>query len=189
MKKAFILSALCALVLCSCSKDDEDLNTSFDRAEIHFKLAGTGYEGAPSSCILENFDFNVFGEDFSGNTVSLELKADTLERVIVCKDAPTAENSLFARLGFKASKKELTSIGTNTFNYTFKAFYVIYDKQGKEICKGTVYNDSGSGSGLTIDEIGNILDMDFYGEFELCYTQMWGSNEWNYNFGYKQLPN
>lgn len=188
MKKAFIISAICALVLCSCSKSsDEESNNSFGRAEIHFELAGPDYQGVPSDDVLEYFSFTVTGKDFEGNTVSKEIDANNPEAAIVCKKAPTADKSLFADLGLDVIEKKTVQDGDYSMQYSLHVHYVIYDKNDNEISTGFVTRTSCSHTPASAQEFKRELSGNsFNGTFELCYVKMFFSEEWNYNIAYKK---
>ena len=192
MKKTLFISALCALVLCSCSKSsDEEDSSSFSRAEIHFDLAGQDFQGQPSDNILEYFSFNVTGTDFNGGKVSQELTMSSPSAVIVCSQAPSENKSFYAQLGLDVKARKQIPEGTYPINYSIHVHYIIYGKDGKEISKGfitrtTYRNDYASANDFEDEMTGN----SFMGDFELCYTKMLLSDEWDYSIAYsKKMSN
>lgn len=188
MKKTLLISALCALILCSCSKSDDENNAnSFGRAEILFELAGPDYQGTPASDILEYFSFNVTGTDFNGAKVSQEITMDSPKAVIVCDKAPTEDKSLFASLGLDVSKKKQIPAGSYSIGYSLNVHFVIYDKNGNELTTGFITRTSSKGASLSEDLFEEeITDNNFSCELELCYTQRFMSDEWMYNIAVKQ---
>ena len=188
MKKSLFLSALCALVLCSCSKsNDEENGSSFSKAEIHFDLAGQDYQGLPSENIFEYFSFNVIGTDFNGGKVSQELDMSSPGAVITCTQAPTEDKSLYATLGLEVNPRKQIPEGVYSISYSLHVHYIIYDRDGKEIDKGFISRNTFNGASTPSDVFENeMLGNSFMGDFELCYSKMLFSDEWNYSIAYSR---
>lgn len=192
MKKLFLLSALCASVLCSCSKDDEiDSKDSFGKAEILFELQGPDYQGVPASDILEYYSFTVYGSNFEGNRiVEKDLCSGRHDTVITCTIAPTADHSLFANLGLRVEQKKDIPDGMYSIDHSVHVTYAIYDKSGKKLNSGFIVQNTTNGEVQKDWFKSQIEDNSFSGKFELCYVQRFMSDEWMYNIAYsRNAPN
>lgn len=183
MKKALLLTAICAFALCSCTKSDDDAASKFGKAEIRFDLASSDYKGAPCADLLKYFSFTVEGVDFEGKKISQTLDANNLSYVITCNQTPTADKSYFATVGLNiAMKEQIPQDQTFDTDYSLRVYCLIYDKDGNEIThmKKVDVTAKGKANAKTFSEI---LRESFRSEFELCYVQKYNSDEWIYNFG------
>lgn len=182
MKKILFLSTLCALALCSCSKDQDEKGNSFGRAEIRFELTGPEFHGNPSSDILNYCEFTVYGTDFEGNEIRKDLCTGAHDTVIVCTKAPAKDKSVFATLCTKASAETLPE-GQYSVDYSFRVTYAVYDEKGNELSSGFVTRTSSTGI-LSATEFqnemaGNRLNK----KFELYCDETDGKSE--YGFAWK----
>lgn len=185
MKKVLFLSALCALALCSCSKDnDENDGNSFGKAEIRFELTGPEYQGNPSSDILEYFSITVFGTDFEGRQITKDLCTGVHDTVIVCTKAPDVNNPVFATLGFSTEVKKQIPEGNYSADYSIRVAYAIYDSNGKELANSWISRTSSTGI-LSADELSrNVLNNHMNNRFELYYDEISGTM--SYGLAWKQ---
>lgn len=181
MKKVLFLSALCAMALCSCSKDnDENEGNSFGRAEIRFELAGPQYQGTPSSDILNYSEFIISGTDFEGNKIRKNLCTGAQDTVIVCTKAPTKDKSIFAVLGVNPSAS--TYLPKENFNvdYSFRVTYAIYDKSGKQISSGFVTQSSTTGIMSSTEFQNEVVSNWMNKKFELYYDEIDGKMDYGF---------